>query len=109
MYEQVFRLHAQLLKALAHPKRLEILHLLRNQELSVSDIQTMLLLPQANLSQHLQILRAGGIVETKKNGKQISYRLSHPNFIEASDTIREVLVERYKNSPLADEFTTSMT
>ncbi|MDP3724513.1 MAG: metalloregulator ArsR/SmtB family transcription factor [bacterium] len=109
MYEKVFRLHAQLLQALAHPKRLEILQLLRNKELSVSDIQTMLSLPQANLSQHLQILRAAGVVETRKNGKQIYYHLSHLNFAEASDRIREILIERHKDSPLADEFTTSMT
>ncbi|MCC6710776.1 MAG: helix-turn-helix domain-containing protein, partial [Candidatus Pacebacteria bacterium] len=47
MYSEVFELHAQLLKALAHPKRLEIIHLIRDQELSVSDIHQMLDLPQA--------------------------------------------------------------
>jgi DNA-binding transcriptional ArsR family regulator/YHS domain-containing protein len=94
MYQQLFALHAQLLKALAHPKRLEIIHLLRHQELCVSDIHSMLDLPQANVSQHLMILRDAGVVATKKNGKQIFYHLSHPNIIKASDQLREVLIEQ---------------
>ena len=57
MYEEVFKLHAQLLKSIAHPRRLEIIHLLRDQSLLVSQIVEMLDLPQANISQHLQILR----------------------------------------------------
>ena len=56
MYSQIFELHAHLLKAIAHPRRLEIIHLLRDQELPVGDIHTMLDLPQANISQHLMVL-----------------------------------------------------
>jgi len=109
MYYQVFELHAQLLKALSHPKRLEIIHLLRDQELSVSQIQKMLDLPQANLSQHLQVLRQVEVVKTRRQGKEIRYSLAHKNFIKASDLFREVLVERYRDDPIADDFTKKMT
>lgn len=109
MYYEVFQLHAKLLKAMSHPKRLEIIHLLRNQELSVGKIQTMLDLPQANLSQHLQVLRETEVVKTRKEGKQIYYRLRHKNFILASDLLREILIEKYQKSPLADEFTAKMS
>jgi DNA-binding transcriptional ArsR family regulator/YHS domain-containing protein len=109
MYHQVFESHAELLKALSHPKRLEILHLLRDQKLSVSGIQEMLDLPQANLSQHLMVLRDAGVLESKRNGKQIYYSLSHRNFIKASDLIRQILVERHKDDSLADEFTLKMS
>jgi len=109
MYSQTFQLHADLLKALSHPKRLEIVHLLRKQELSVTQIQDMLNLPQANLSQHLQVLRHAGVVETHKDGKQIHYRVAHKNFIAASDLLREVLIRRHKDSTLADEFTQKMS
>jgi len=108
MYHQVFKLHSNLLKALSHPKRLEIVHLLRDQELSVSQIQTMLDLPQANLSQHLMVLREVQIVKSRREGKEIYYKLAHKNFIKASDLLREVLIDRYKHSPLADEFTQKM-
>jgi ArsR family transcriptional regulator len=109
MYYQVFKLHSQLLKAMSHHKRLEIIHLLRDQELSVTQIQEMLDLPQANLSQHLQILRAIKVVKTKKQGKQIFYKLAHRKFIKASDLLREILIERHKDKALADEFTEKMS
>ncbi len=109
MYYQVFQLHADLLKGLSHPKRLEIIHLLRDKELSVSEIQNMLDLPQANLSQHLQILREVKAVKTRKNGKQIYYSIAHKNFVRASDSIREILIKQYEGSPLADEFTKKMS
>lgn len=108
MYQQVFELHAELLKALSHPKRLEVLHLLRDKNLSVTQIQRMLDLPQANLSQHLQVLRQAGVVETEKNGKRIFYRLAHKNFAAASDLLREVLIVKHKDGPLADELTLKM-
>lgn len=95
MYQEVFKLHADLLKSLAHPKRLEIIHLLRDRALTVSQVQAMLDLPQANLSQHLQILRRAKVVSTKKIGKQIHYRLSHKNFIKASDLLRDIFLEKY--------------
>jgi len=91
MYKQIFELHSNILKALSHPKRLEIIHLLRDQSISVGEIQSMLDLPQANLSQHLQILRENKIVSCTKKGKQIFYKISHPNYVKACDLIREVL------------------
>lgn len=109
MYQQVFTLHAALLQALSHPKRLEIIHLLREQRLSVNEIKDMLGLPQANLSQHLMVLRDAGVLSTEKNGKQVYYSLADKNFIKASDLLREVLVKRYENDKLADEFTKKMS
>ena len=108
MYHQVFKLHSKLLKALSHSKRLEIVHLLRDQQLSVGQIQTMLDLPQANLSQHLMVLREVQVVGFKRQGKEIYYKLAHKNFIKASDLLREVLIDRYKHDVLADEFTQKM-
>jgi DNA-binding transcriptional ArsR family regulator/YHS domain-containing protein len=108
MYTTMFADHATLLKALAHPKRLEILHLLREQSLCVSEIQTMLGLPQANISQHLQQLRSVGVVRSLRNGKQLEYSLAHENFILASDLLREVLIDRASDRGAADELTLSM-
>lgn len=100
MYQEVFQLHADLLKALSHPRRLEIVNLLQNQELSVTEIQEMLALPQANLSQHLQVLRTQGVVVDRRVGKQILYRLAHKNFLKASNLMRDVLIEKYEKTPL---------
>ncbi|MDP3985849.1 MAG: metalloregulator ArsR/SmtB family transcription factor [Candidatus Veblenbacteria bacterium] len=93
MYQVVFRKHAGLLKALANSKRLEVIHLLRQGRLTVSDMERMLGLRQANLSQHLMVLRKFGVVRAERNGKAMYYRLAHPNFMRASDAIREVLIQ----------------
>lgn len=94
MYDQVFERHASFLKALANPRRLEIIHLLRDQELCVSDIYDMLDLPQANISQHLQVLRDEGVVTTRRDGKHVYYQLAHPNIIAASDLLRAVILHQ---------------
>jgi len=109
MYQEVFQLHAELLKALAHPRRLEIVNLLRGQELSVTDLQEMLGLPQANLSQHLMLLRKYGVVGYRREGKQVFYKIAHKNFLKACDLIRNILVERYDDDPLAKELEMTMT
>lgn len=107
MYNEIFLLHAQLLKTICHPKRLEIIHLLRDQEISVTDIHEMLDLPQANVSQHLTVLRDAGVVTTRKNGKQIFYKVKYPQLIKASDLMREILLDQHQYSHLADELISS--
>ncbi|MBP9820058.1 metalloregulator ArsR/SmtB family transcription factor [Candidatus Woesebacteria bacterium] len=102
MYTRIFELQAELLKALAHPRRLEIVQLLRDQQLNVTDIYEMLDLPQANISQHLMILRDAGVVVTQRDGKQIFYSLAHPKIIEASDALRDVLIDQYESSEVAE-------
>lgn len=108
MYSEIFSLHANLLKALAHPRRLEIIHLLRDQELPVSDIHTMLDLPQANISQHLTVLRDAGVVTTRRDGKQIYYQIDDTRIVEASDLLREVLIDQTEDISLADTLSFKM-
>lgn len=106
MYTELFELHAELLKALAHPRRLEIVQLLRDQELPVTDIHTMLDLPQANISQHLMVMREAGIVNVRRDGKQMYYSLVSPHISEASDLLRTVLIDQH--SDMADVSALSM-
>jgi DNA-binding transcriptional ArsR family regulator/YHS domain-containing protein len=108
MYSELFELHADLLKALAHPRRLEIIHLLRDQALCVSDIYEMLDLPQANISQHLMILRDAHVVTAVREGKQIIYKLANPRIIKASDLLREVLIDQHQGSEIADQLALNM-
>lgn len=107
-YLRLFETHAELLKALAHPRRLEIVHLLRDQELPVTDIHTMLDLPQSNISQHLMNLREAKIVQTRREGKQIFYRLADPKIVEACDLIREYLIDINQDNELAKHLSLSM-
>jgi len=65
-----------LLKAMANERRLQILCLLHNQELSVGELCDKLELSQSALSQHLAWLRRDGLVETRKEAQTVYYTLS---------------------------------
>ncbi|MCS7223448.1 MAG: metalloregulator ArsR/SmtB family transcription factor [Armatimonadetes bacterium] len=67
---------AEFLKALGDKTRLEILTLLMEKEWSVTDLANRLKLSQPHTSHHLAILRSVGVVETRRDGKKIFYRLS---------------------------------
>ncbi len=109
MYSQIFQLHADVYGALANPKRLEIIQLLRDQELSVGDIQEMLGLSQANLSQHLMVLREHNLVNYRKNGTSVYYKLSHPNIVKSADLTRAMLVDQNRgNEELTEELRLKM-
>ncbi|CAM2763086.1 metalloregulator ArsR/SmtB family transcription factor [Vibrio ordalii] len=65
-----------LLKAMANERRLQILCLLHNQELSVGELCGKLELSQSELSQHLAWLRRDGLVDTRKEAQTVYYTLS---------------------------------
>jgi ArsR family transcriptional regulator len=69
---------AEIFQALAHPTRIAILDLLREGELTVGTFSERLGLEQANLSQHLAILRNKQIVTTRKVGNQVFYSARDP-------------------------------
>lgn len=103
MNSALFRKQAQLLRVLAQPKRLEIIHLLREGQLRVTEIYSMLDLTQANVSQHLMVLRRAGVVKTKREGKKIYYSLTDDHIIRASDTVREWLLAKHSPVKTSDE------
>lgn len=102
MYNQLFKLQEDVFKALAHSRRLEIIHLLRDQELSVSEIYQMLDLPQANVSQHLQVLKEQNIVDAKKEGKKITYKIANQKFLQVADVVRELLINKHDSHKHVD-------
>ncbi|MEK7449052.1 MAG: metalloregulator ArsR/SmtB family transcription factor [Planctomycetota bacterium] len=94
MEQKLYELHAQMCRIFTSPKRLEILNLLRHKELSVGALVKRAKVPQANISQHLSILREKGIVETRRQGVTIYYSLANSRIIKAFDIIREILLEK---------------
>jgi DNA-binding transcriptional ArsR family regulator len=81
---------AQLLTAMANPKRLLVLCNLLQQERSVSDLAKLVGLEQSPLSQHLSKLRALGLVKTRRDGQTIFYRLSSENVTRLLTTLYEI-------------------
>ena len=96
MENELFDMHAELCKTLSDPKRLRILYLIGNKEKSVSELVKQSGLRQANISQHLAILRQKGVVSTKRNGKLVLYRIAFPKMVKACNLMREVLLEQAK-------------
>ncbi len=79
MQDNLRRFKAGVFQALAHPTRIAIVELLRDErEVSVSRIHEHLDLEQANVSQHLAVLRSKHLVTTRKDGNQVFYSLRDP-------------------------------
>ena len=93
MSKEIFQLHAEVCKTLSHAKRLEILSILRDNELGVGDIVNKMKIPKANVSQHLAVMRKAGILDSRRDGLNIYYCISNPKVTKACDLMREVLVE----------------
>ncbi|MDO8460289.1 MAG: metalloregulator ArsR/SmtB family transcription factor, partial [Nanoarchaeota archaeon] len=91
---EIYKLHAEMCKVFSNSIRLEILNLLRDRERSVTELIEKTKLTQANISQHLSIMKSKGVVVSDRNGKNIYYKLSNPKIIKAFDIIREILSER---------------
>lgn len=93
-------LKAQLFQALAHPTRIAIIEALRDGELPAGQLQERLQVEQANLSQHLSVLRARQIVVNRKAGNQVYYALRDPVLSQMLD-----LLKQYFSSQLNDTVT----
>ncbi len=95
---ELYRLKASLCKTFADPTRLIIIEELRNGEKSVTDLTTALEIPQAVVSRHLAILRERGVVQTRRVGTSIFYRLTSTKICEACDIVHELLIQQIENN-----------
>ncbi|MGO9534917.1 MAG: ArsR/SmtB family transcription factor [Syntrophobacteraceae bacterium] len=85
-------MQAEICQTMANPKRLQIVNLLKNGELSVGEIVRAMGIPKANVSQHLSIMRQKGLIISRREGTAIFYRLASPKITEACSIMREVLL-----------------
>jgi DNA-binding transcriptional ArsR family regulator/rhodanese-related sulfurtransferase len=85
---------ARLGKALSSPHRLEMLELLAQGERTVDSLATEIGLSLANASQHLQALRQAALVESRRDGLFVHYRLADPDVFELSKVVRAVAEKR---------------
>jgi DNA-binding transcriptional ArsR family regulator len=105
-----YKVQADLIKAMAHPTRLHILDILARDEACVCHLTTILRQRQPYVSQHLMVLREAGLVQDRKDGVMVYYRLVDkqiPGWISATrDMLRATGVEldipEVPVGPLAD-------
>ena len=90
MQDSLRRFKAGVFQALAHPTRIAIIELLRDErDVPVSRIYERLGLEQANVSQHLAVLRSRHLVMTRKDGNQVLYSLRDRILGKVLDLVRQ--------------------
>ncbi len=77
--------HADLLKAISHPIRLAVLEILRDGEQCVCHMEAILGQRQATISQQLMVLREAGLVEVRRDGLNMYYRVTKPRVFSVLD------------------------
>jgi DNA-binding transcriptional ArsR family regulator len=92
--DRLYGQYARIGKALASPHRLELLELLAQSERTVESLADELDLPMPNTSQHLRALRAAGLVDTRREGVFIHYRLADDTVVPLSTALRTVAERR---------------
>jgi len=80
---------AEVLKAVAHPIRIEIVEALEEGELCVGDIAALLGAKQAIISQQLNIMKDKGVLACRRDGQNVYYRVENRNVIRFLDCVRD--------------------
>lgn len=89
-----YRLHAEVCKVLTDPKRLMLIDALRTGDRSVGDLAETIGVALPNASQHLAVLRGAGLVDSRRVGTTVLYRLVEPAIVAACDVIHAIVDRR---------------
>jgi ArsR family transcriptional regulator len=89
-----YRLHADVCRVLTDPKRLMLIAALRAGERSVGELALEIGAALPNASQHLAVLRTAGLVEGRRVGTTVVYRLAEPAITDACDIISAIVARR---------------
>lgn len=95
MKDEQIEAMSKLLKSMSHPIRLKILCLLQDGELSVGDIRAQVKTTNANVSQHLNILRNQGIIDYRKDANFIYNQITDHRILELIQKMRILFCPDY--------------
>jgi ArsR family transcriptional regulator len=98
MLNSMRQFKAGVFQALAHPTRVAIVEQLRLGEMSVGQLCEKIGIEQTNASQHLAVLRSKYLVETRKEGNQIFYRLRDPLLGDLLEALRKYFLAHMKEA-----------
>jgi ArsR family transcriptional regulator len=88
----VYALKADFFRVLGHPARVRLLQVLRNGELTVGALQEALELESGATSQHLGLLRKQGLVESRRDGTSVYYRVKDPRTLELLELVKVIIL-----------------
>ncbi len=104
-----FRRHAEICKVLTDPKRLLLLASLGSGDHTVGELAEVIGTSLPNASQHLAVLRSAGLVDGRREGASVRYRLAEPAILDACDIVSGI-VERQlsaRSAPVASRLSPS--
>ena len=96
--DPVYVVKAQLFRVLGHPVRIRILELLSDGERTVGDLQAQLRLDSSSTSQHLAALRQQGVLESRRAGTSVYYRIRDPRVSQLLAVARQILTSALTDS-----------
>ena len=96
MDEQIYEYHAEMCQVFSHPKRLEVINVLRDGEMTVTELAEKLGMTVGNLSQHLSLMKNRHILLSRKESNMVYYRILNPKLIRCFDMMREMLFEQIR-------------
>jgi len=96
MEERIYEYHAEMCQVFSHAKRLEVINVLRDGEMTVTELADKLGLTVGNLSQHLHMMKDRHILLSRKEGNQVYYRIANLKLIRCFDMMREMLFEQLR-------------
>jgi len=94
--KEIYKIHADFCKFMGSPKRIEILFLLGDGEKCVDEMAQLMKINIPNVSQNLSVMKERGVVEFRREGTKIYYKLSNPKILEACIIMRDLMLEQLK-------------
>lgn len=94
----IYRLKAEFFRLLGHPARVRILELLREGEQSVGALQAALNLDSSGTSQHLTAMRRQGLLESRRMGTSVLYRVRDPRIFQLLEVAKQILTSRLEET-----------
>ncbi|MFO1540362.1 MAG: ArsR/SmtB family transcription factor [Chloroflexota bacterium] len=92
--DATYALMAEICRTLAHPTRIALLHALADGPVEVGRLADALGVSQPNASQHLAVMRSAGLVEARRDGREVQYRLADRGVLDACELMAGVMRRR---------------
>ncbi len=89
---------SRVIKAMAHPSRLMMLHALGDGEMCVCDLQRLVGSDMSTVSKHLSVMKKAGLVEDRKEGLRVHYRLRVPCILDFMECVKAVLKQERQSA-----------
>lgn len=96
--QPIHRIKAEFFRTLGHPARVRVLELLRDGELTVGELQAQLEIDSSGASQHLAAMRRQGLLESRREGTSVFYRVRDPRTFQLLETARQLITSHLEET-----------